>query len=83
MIERESQGRFTASIPDRVDAGAPVTDLARELVRTAWKMGNPFPCGATSTRCQASSDQEIGRAIIPAEIERGAAWPTRPYHISV
>ena len=25
--------------------------------------------------------KEVGRAIIPVEVERRAAWPTPPYHM--
>jgi len=94
MIERESNGRFIASIPDLgdlaahgdsdKDAVAHVTDLARERVRTAVENGQPVPVRSHFNEMPSFiRTKEIGRAIIPVEVERGAAWPTPPYHMSV
>ena len=63
-IDRESDGRFVANIPDLgdlaaygtsdKDAVAHVTDLAREQVRTAVEAGSRRRRGATSARCRAT-----------------------------
>ena len=92
-IDRESDGQFTASIPDLgdlaahgdtgKDAVAHVTDLAREHVRAAVEGGEPLPRRRQFTDMPSLvRSREIGRAIIPVEVERKAAWPTPPYHMS-
>jgi predicted RNase H-like HicB family nuclease len=94
MINRESDGRFVASIPDLADlaaygdtdkaAVAHVTDLAREHIRAAVDSGEPVPLRRHYNEMPSHlRSKEIGRAIIPIEVERGAAWPTPPYQISV
>ena len=91
-VDRESDGRFIASIPDLgdlaaygdtdKDAVAHVTDLAAERVRAAVDDGQPVP-----RRRQFSEmpnhirSKEVGRAIIPVEVGRREAWPTPPYHM--
>lgn len=93
MIERESDGRFTASIPDLgnvaahgdsdKDAVACVTELACKVVRTAVENGQSVPVRSHFTEMPSFiRSKEIGRAIIPVEVERAAAWPTPPYHLS-
>jgi len=93
MVDRETDGRFIASIPDlwdlaaygdtEKDAVAHVTDLAAERVRAAVDDGQALP-----RRRQASEmpshirSKEVGRAIIPVEVGRREAWPTPPYHMS-
>ncbi len=93
MIDRESDGRFVASIPDLgdlaaygntdKDAVAHVTVLACERVRAAVDDGQlvpqrrPFKEMPIYTRAK-----EVARAIIPVEVDRRAAWPTPPYHLS-
>jgi predicted RNase H-like HicB family nuclease len=93
MIDRESDGRFMASIPDLgdltaygdtdKDAVAHVTDLARERVRAAVEGGEPIPRRRQFTEMPSLiRSKEVGRAIIPVEVERRVAWPTPPYRIS-
>jgi hypothetical protein len=48
-----------------------------------WKAGNQFRRGANPLPCRASFDPgKVGRAIIPVEVERGAAWPPPPDQMS-
>ena len=93
MIDRESDGRFVASIPDLgdlaaygdtdKDAVAHVTDLARDTVRATVESGHTVPPRRHYNEMPSFlRSKEIGRAIIPVEVERGAAWPTPPYQIS-
>jgi predicted RNase H-like HicB family nuclease len=93
MIERDDDGRFTASIPDLgdlaaygdsdKDAVAHVTDLARELVRTTVENGQRIPPRRHFTEIPSLiRSKEIGRAIIPVEVERRAAWPAPPYQMA-
>ena len=93
MIDRENDGRFVASIPDLgdlaaygntyKDAVAHVTVLAGERVRAAVDDGQavpqrrPFREMPSYTRAK-----EVARALIPVEVDRRAAWPTPPYHLS-
>ena len=92
-VDRESDGRFIASIPDlgdlaaygdtNKDAVAHVTDLAGERVRAVVEGGQPVPPRRHSSEMpsQIRRSKEVGRAIIPVEVERRAAWPTPPYHM--
>jgi predicted RNase H-like HicB family nuclease len=93
-VDRESDGRFIASIPDLwdlaaygdsdKDAIAHVAELAGERVRAAVEDGQPVPprrqCSKMPSHIRRS--KEVGRAIIPVEVDRRAAWPTPPYHMS-
>ena len=93
-VDRESDGRFIASIPDLgdlaaygdtdKDAVAHVTDLAGERVRAVVEGGQPVPPRRHSSEMpsQIRRSKEVGRAIIPVEVERRTAWPTPPYHLS-
>jgi predicted RNase H-like HicB family nuclease len=93
-VDRESDGRFIASIPDLgdlaaygdtdKDAVAHVTDLAGERVRAVVEGGQPVPPRRHSSEMpsQIRRSKEVGRAIIPVEVERRAAWPTPPFHLS-
>ena len=92
-IDRESDGRFIASIPDLgdlaaygdsdKDAVAHVTDLAREQVRTAVEAGQPAPRRSHFTELPSyPHPKEIGRTIIPVEVERSAALPAPPYRMA-
>ena len=93
MIDRETNGRFVASIPDLgdlaaygdtdKDAVAHVTELARESVQAAVESGQRVPRQRHYNEMPSFlRSKEIGRAIISVEVERGAAWPTPPYEIS-
>ena len=93
-VDRESDGRFIASIPDLgdlaahgdtdKDAVAHVTELAGERVRAAVDDGQPVPPQrhASEMPSHIRRSKEVGRAIIPVEVGRTAAWPTPPYHMS-
>jgi predicted RNase H-like HicB family nuclease len=94
MIDRESDGRFIASIPDLddlaaygytdKDAVAHVTELASQRVRAAVEEGQPVPPRRQSSEMPRQiRSNEVGRAIIPVEVGRREAWPTPPYHLSV
>ena len=81
-VDRESDGRFVASIPDLgdlaaygdtdKDAVAHVTDLAGERVRAVVEGGQPVPPRRHSSEMpsQIRRSMEVGRAIIPVEVER-------------
>src|ERR1700716_4345205 len=91
VIDRENDGRFIASIPDLgdlaaygdtdKDAVAHVTDLETERVRAAVEERQPVPQRRKSSQTRSHvRSKEVGRAIIPVEVERRTAWPTPPYH---
>ena len=93
MIDRENDGRFIASIPDLgdlaaygntdKDAVAHVTALAGERVRAAVDDGQPVPQRRPFREMPSyTRAKEVARAIIPVEVDRRAAWPTPPYHLS-
>jgi predicted RNase H-like HicB family nuclease len=93
MVDRESDGRFVASIPDLgdlaaygdtdKDAVAHVTELAAERVRSAVDDGQPVPQRRPFKELPSyTRAKEVARAIIPVEVDRRAAWPTPPYHLS-
>ena len=93
MIDRETNGRFVASIPDLgdlaaygdtdKDAVAHVTELARESVHATVESGQPVPRQRHYNEMPSFlRSKEIGRAIISVEVERRAAWPTPPYEMS-
>jgi predicted RNase H-like HicB family nuclease len=93
-IDRENDGRFVASIPDledvaasgesERDAVAHVADLAAERVRSAIEEGRPIPRRRHLSEIPSPlGSKQIGRAIIPVEVARTAAWPTPPYDMSV
>jgi predicted RNase H-like HicB family nuclease len=92
-VYRESDGRFIASIPDLgdlaaygntdKDAVAHVTDLAGERVRAAVEGGQQVPQRRHFSEMPSHiRSRKVGRAIIPVEVGRRAAWPTLPYHLS-
>jgi predicted RNase H-like HicB family nuclease len=92
-VDRESNGRFVASIPDLEDltaygltdkdAVAHVTELAGERVRAAVEGGQPVPPRRRSSEIPSQiRSKEVGRALIPVEAGRREAWPTPPYHMS-
>ncbi len=84
MIDRESDGRFIASIPDLEDlaaygstdkdAVAHVTLLAGERVRAAVESGQPAPRARKAFELPSViRSKEIGRSLIPVEVGRAAA----------
>jgi predicted RNase H-like HicB family nuclease len=94
MIDRENDGRFVASIPDLWDIAAygdtdkdavsHVTELAGERVRAVMDDGRPVPPRRHSSEMASHNrSKDVGRAIIPVQVDRRAAWPTPPYHLSV
>ena len=94
MIDRESDGRVVASVPDlddvavsastEKDALAHLTMLAAERVRAAVEGGQRVPGRRHFTELPSRrfGTKEIGRAIIPVEVERTAAWPAPPFEMS-
>ena len=87
MIERESDGRFVARIPDlgdlaaygsnEKDAVANVTDLAAEHVRSLVESGQPVPRPRPASEVPTSSKpNKIGRAMVPVQVGRAVAAPT-------
>jgi hypothetical protein len=83
MIDRESDGRFIASIGDTdKDAVAHVAELAGERVRAAVDDGQPVPQRRHFSKMPSHiRTKEVGRTIIPVEVGRREAWPTPPYHM--
>jgi len=90
-VDRESDGRILASIPDLgdlaaygdtdKDAVARVTDLVGEHVRAAVEGGQQVPHRRHFSEMPSPiRSKEISRAMIPVEVGRAAAWPTPPYN---
>jgi predicted RNase H-like HicB family nuclease len=93
MIDRETDGRFVASIPDLDDVSAwgaserdavtQVADLAAERIRSAVEEGRQVPRRRHLAEIPVPlGARQIGRAIIPVEVARTSAWPTPPYDMS-
>ena len=93
MIDRESDGRFIASIPDledlaahgnsEKDAVAHVAELAAERVRTFVERGQPAPRARKAAEMPSViRSKEIGRSLIPVEVGRAAAKPWPPSNVS-
>ena len=89
IVDRESDGRFIASIPDlgdlaaygenEKDAVAHVTDLAAEHVLALVEGGQAAPRARHASEMPSSSrSKEIGWAMIPVEVRRAAAKPGPP-----
>jgi predicted RNase H-like HicB family nuclease len=90
MIDRESDGRFIASIPDLEDlaaygdtdkdAVAHVTVLAADHVRAVVEGGQPAPRARKAFEMPSAirRSKEIGRSLIPVEVGRAAAKPGPP-----
>jgi len=66
------------------DTVAHVTELAGERVRAVVDDGQAVPPRRHSSEMPSHirRSKEVGRAIIPVEVGRTAAWPTPPYHMS-
>ena len=93
MIDRESDGRVVASVPDlddvavsastEKDALAYLAALAAERVRAAVEGGQRVPGRRHFTELPSRfRTKEIGRAIIPVEVERTAPCPAPPFDMS-
>jgi predicted RNase H-like HicB family nuclease len=89
MIDRESDGRFVASIPDLEDlaaygenekeAVAHISALAADHVRQLVESGQPVPRGRQAAELPSViRSKEVSRALIPVEIAREAAKSRRP-----
>jgi predicted RNase H-like HicB family nuclease len=85
-IDRESDGRFIANIPDlgdlaaygenEKDAVAQVAELAGSHVRALVEAGQPAPRARRAAELpRAIRSKEVGRSLIPVEVERAAATP--------
>jgi predicted RNase H-like HicB family nuclease len=86
MIDRESNGRFIASIPDlgdlvaygenEKDAVAHVAVLAADHVRAIVESGQAAPRARQAAELpSAIRSKEVGRSLIPVEVGRAAAKP--------
>ena len=89
MVDRETDGRFIASIPDlgdlaaygenEKDAVAHVAELAAEHVRPLVESGQQAPRARHASEMpSAIRSKEMDRAIIPVEVGRAAAKPVPP-----
>ncbi len=87
MVDRDSEGRFIASVPDLVDVAAygvtekdalaHVTQLAEEHVRALVERGQSAPRASRAAEMpSATRSKEFGRALIPVVIERAAVRPS-------
>jgi predicted RNase H-like HicB family nuclease len=86
MIDRESDGRFIASVPDLVDVAAygdtekdalaNVTHLAVEYVRSLVEIGQLAPRASRASEMpSATRSKEFGRALIPVDVRRASVTP--------
>jgi predicted RNase H-like HicB family nuclease len=84
MIDRESDGRFIASIPDlgdlaaygenEKDAVAHVAVLAADHVRAVVESGQPAPRARQAAELPSIiRSKEVGRSLIPVQVGRAAA----------
>jgi predicted RNase H-like HicB family nuclease len=84
LIDRESDGRFVASIPDLDDVAAwgptdkeavsHVAQLAGDHVRACQESGQPIPRRRPASEMPSSTrPKEIGRAMISVDVGRAAA----------
>jgi predicted RNase H-like HicB family nuclease len=85
-IDRETDGRFIANIPDLGDlaaygenekeAVAHVAELAGSHVRALVEAGQPAPHARRAAELpRAIRRTEVGRSIIPVQVGRAAASP--------
>jgi predicted RNase H-like HicB family nuclease len=86
MVDRDSEGRFIASIPDLADVAAygvtekdalaNVAQLAEEHVRALVEAGQSAPRASRAAEMpSALRSKEFGRALIPVDIGRAAVRP--------
>ena len=84
MVDRETDGRFIASIPDlgdlaaygenERDAVAHVAKLLSDHVHALIASGQPAPRGRQASELpSAIRSKEVGRSLIPVEVGRAAA----------
>src|SRR4051812_49913094 len=84
VIDRESDGRFTATIPDLGDlaaygethkeAVAHVAELAGAHVRALVEAGEPAPDSRRAAELpNLIRSKELGQSLIPVEVGRAAA----------
>jgi predicted RNase H-like HicB family nuclease len=89
IVDRESDGRFLASIPDlgdlaaygdtEKDAVAHVAELAAEHVRPLVESGQQAPRARHASEMpSAIRSKEIGRVMISVDVGRAAARPSPP-----
>ena len=89
IVDREIDGRFVASISDLGDlavygenekeAVAHVAGLAAQHVRTLVESGQPAPRARQASELPIGiRSKEMGRSLIPVEVERAAAKPGPP-----
>src|SRR4029077_10214682 len=87
MVDRDSEGRFIASVPDLVDVAAygaterdalaNVTQLAEEHVRALVERGQSAPRASRAAEMpSAIRSKEFGRALIPVEVGRASVRPS-------
>ena len=93
MVDRETDGRFIASIPDlgdlaaygenEKDAVAHVGELAAGHVRAIVESGQPAPPARKAAELpSAIRSKEVGRSLIPVEVGRAAAKPGMSSNVS-
>jgi predicted RNase H-like HicB family nuclease len=93
MVDRETDGRFIASIPDLGDlaaygenekhAVAHVAELAAGHVRAIVESGQAAPRARKAAELpSAIKSKEVGRSLIPVEVERAAAKPGMSSNVS-
>jgi predicted RNase H-like HicB family nuclease len=93
MVDRETDGRFIASIPDLGDlaaygenekgAVAHVAELAAGHVRAIVESGQPAPRARKAAELpSAIRSKEVGRSLIPVEVGRAAAKPGMSSNVS-
>ena len=94
LIDRESDGRFIASVPDLDDVAAwgptdkeaiaHVTQVAGDHVRALQGSGQPLPRARPAAEMPSSTrPKEIGRAMIAIEVGRQAATTGGPVRSEV
>jgi len=92
LVDRDSEGRFIASIPDLVDVAAygtsekdalaNVTQLAVEHVRALVESGQMAPRASHASEMpSATRSKEFGRALIPVDVARAAVTPSAAYNV--
>jgi predicted RNase H-like HicB family nuclease len=92
LVDRDSEGRFIASIPDledvaaygasEKDALANVTHLAEEHVRAIVESGRLAPRASRASEMpSATRSKEFARALIPVDVARAAVTPSAAYNV--